>query len=72
MTPAVIVHHITPITQQNIDNPAITLNPDNLMAVCKPCHEEIHGEIGEGVLNGREQLPQRVGFDEYGNVVRLS
>lgn len=37
-----IVHHKTPITEENIDNPSITLNKNNLMYVCRNCHEALH------------------------------
>ena len=36
------VHHITPLTQKNINDPNITLNWNNLMLLCIPCHDEIH------------------------------
>jgi 5-methylcytosine-specific restriction protein A len=36
------VHHIIPITLDNIDNPLITLNPDNLICLCHDCHNAIH------------------------------
>lgn len=39
-----IVHHKTPITEDNIDNPSITLNKNNLMYVCRNCHEALHKE----------------------------
>ena len=39
---AAVVHHIKPITPQNINDPRITLNTDNLMALCTDCHAEIH------------------------------
>lgn len=42
VTPADLVHHIIPITRQNIDDPEITLNPDNLEAVCVQCHANLH------------------------------
>ena len=45
MTPAEIVHHKKPITLRNIDNPDITLNFDNLMAVCRQCHAELHKKV---------------------------
>lgn len=35
------VHHIIPLTPSNINNPAITLNWDNLMLLCRSCHELI-------------------------------
>lgn len=33
------VHHKQPITPENINNPNITLNWDNLELLCKACHE---------------------------------
>ena len=39
----VIVHHKRHITPQNIDDPNITLNHDNLEYVCHSCHDIIHG-----------------------------
>ena len=41
-TPAEIVHHRTWLTKENINDPSITLSFDNLEAVCRLCHEEIH------------------------------
>jgi 5-methylcytosine-specific restriction endonuclease McrA len=43
--PGVIVHHKTHITPENIANPAITLNFDNLMLLCRECHGEEHQRI---------------------------
>lgn len=43
MTPAEIVHHKIELTPDNIDNPKITLGFDNLEAVCRECHAQIHG-----------------------------
>ena len=39
---AVVAHHKTPITQDNITDPSITLNLDNLVALCVDCHAAIH------------------------------
>jgi len=44
MTPAEIVHHIKHINVKTIKDPNITLNYDNLMAVCRKCHAELHGQ----------------------------
>lgn len=41
-TPAVEVHHITPLTPDNINDPAVSLNPDNLVSLCKMCHTYRH------------------------------
>ncbi len=56
-TPAEEVHHIKPITPENIDNPEITLNLDNLVSLCKECHKARH--------TGREK---RYTVDEMGRV----
>lgn len=65
-----IVHHIIPLTPDNINDPAVSLNADNCELVCKACHEEAHRELGYGALNGAPEKP-RVAFDAAGNVVRL-
>ena len=41
-TPAVIVHHKVYISERNINDPNITLNWNNLEAVCRGCHAVIH------------------------------
>lgn len=40
--PGEIVHHKTHITPDNINDPDITLNWDNLLYVCRNCHADIH------------------------------
>ena len=42
IVPAVHVHHRIPITPENLDNPRITLDSSNLMALCEECHAEQH------------------------------
>ena len=58
---ACIVHHIKHITPGNINDPAITLNFDNLQALCLPCHNSMHGD-GSACTDG-------ISFDSAGNVV---
>lgn len=36
------IHHIVPITLENISDPEITLNPDNLTTLCHDCHAAVH------------------------------
>ena len=44
--PGYIVHHKIPLTLLNINDPDVSLNHDNLIYVCKDCHErEHHGDI---------------------------
>ena len=42
VVPAVHVHHRKPITPENLDDPRITLDASNLMALCEECHAEQH------------------------------
>lgn len=36
------VHHKIHITPENIYDPNITLNPDNMILLCRDCHAELH------------------------------
>ncbi len=40
--PGEIVHHIIPLTPENIGDPSIALSWDNLRLVCRDCHGEEH------------------------------
>ena len=51
------VHHIIHINSQNVNDPSITLNPDNLMLLCRDCHAEIH------------KTPKRYKVDELGRII---
>jgi 5-methylcytosine-specific restriction endonuclease McrA len=42
IVPGEIVHHKVYISPDNINDPAITLNPDNLELLCRDCHAEEH------------------------------
>ena len=66
-TPAEIVHHKVHLTPENIGDPSITLNFDNLERVCRDCHAREHPEI----YGSETECIMRVGFDADGNVVRL-
>ena len=59
---ATIVHHRQPITPENIGDPNITLNWDNLEAVCLDCHNAVHG-------NGAA-CSDEVMFDGNGNLIK--
>jgi len=41
-TPAEEVHHIIELTPENIDDQSISLNPDNLVSLCRECHRARH------------------------------
>lgn len=46
-TPATHVHHKIFLNAKNVNDPAISLNPDNLEAVCLDCHNKIHFKQGK-------------------------
>lgn len=58
LTPAEIVHHKVELTPENINDPNISLNFDNLEAVCHACHDKIH-----------DRRKRRYHVDELGNVI---
>ena len=37
-----IVHHKIVLTPENVNDPSITLNWDNLELLCRQCHSEVH------------------------------
>ena len=41
-----ILHHKTELDESNVHDPAVALNPDNLMLVCHWCHDAIHERWG--------------------------
>lgn len=56
--PAIEVHHKIHITPENINDPSITLNKDNLECLCHECHTKEHIKKNE----------KRYCIDELGNV----
>ena len=65
LIPGYIVHHKIEITPENINDPAITLNHDNLQYVCVECHNRLHG-----VYANTEPIREGLMFDEMGNIVK--
>lgn len=60
--PAEIAHHKQYITPANIHNPEITLNPDNLEALCMASHNAEHFGAGGATAAG-------LTFNENGDIV---
>ena len=58
IVPGVIVHHKVHLTPDNILDPDVTLNADNLMLLCRDCHAEIH-----------KKRTRRFDIDENGRVI---
>ena len=61
--PAEIAHHRRYLTPRNINNPDISLNPDNLEALCMACHNAEHFGTGGAVAQG-------LTFDENGDPIK--
>jgi len=59
--PGEIVHHKRYLTPDNIDDPSVSLNEDNLETLCRECHALEH----EGELPTDRALT----FDENGDLV---
>lgn len=57
-TPAEEVHHIKKLTPANIKDESVTLNWDNLVALCHDCHTKRH-----------HPHERRYIIDEYGRVM---
>ena len=57
ITPAEEVHHIIPLQPENIIDPSITLNEENLISLCRECHKARHGA-----------KEKRYTVDEFGHV----
>ncbi len=56
--PAVLVHHKIHITEANMRDVNVTLNWDNLEALCQSCHNEEHNPTKD-----------RAKFDEEGRLI---
>lgn len=63
ITPGYIVHHKVELTPDNINNPDITLNWDNLEYCCQDCHNKI--TFGEAKV-----IREGLKFNEFGEVVK--
>lgn len=44
IVPVEEVHHIIPLTPENINNPNITVNWENLVGLCRECHRQAHSK----------------------------
>ena len=56
--PATICHHKIYLNALNVNDPTISLNPDNLEALCHDCHNKEHS-LSHSITR----------FDQDGNVV---
>lgn len=42
----IVLHHIKPLTMQNVNDFSISLNPENILIVSQTAHNEIHSRFG--------------------------
>lgn len=57
-----IIHHRVPLTTETVSDLNLSLNWDNLQALCRKCHGEVHAELE------RERKGRRYTIDENGRV----
>ena len=58
VVPGEIVHHKIRLSPENINDPSVTLNFDNLELLCRDCHGEEHRTVEKRYL-----------VDELGRVI---
>ena len=56
------VHHIIEITPDNIDDPNVTLNENNLQLLCEECHNSKRREV--------KDIEDGLKFDENGDLIK--
>lgn len=59
---ATICHHKTYVTAENIHDPNVTLNWDNLESLCQDCHNKEHHKA--------PITQEGLSFDEDGNLIQ--
>lgn len=71
-----IGHHKIILTESNVDNPNISLNPDNIEIICHDCHNKEHRRFGNkksvyivygSPLSGKTELVNNI--KEYGDII---
>ena len=64
VNPGYIVHHKNHLTPDNINDPEVTLNFDELEYLCLDCHNEEHG-----VGSSKEVTREGLIFNKHGELV---
>lgn len=62
--PANEVHHKVILTPENINDPSVTTNYDNLMLLCWDCHRKIHRQNSQ-----KQNQVRRYIIDDDGKVI---
>lgn len=72
--PAEEVHHKIHLNPENISDVSVSLNPDNLICLCRDCHFAEHKEdkaAGIRRANGVTDCDEQYIFDENGYLIEL-
>ena len=64
-----IVHHKIKLTADNINNPDIALNENNLQLLCLECHTKLHEAQGD--IHQRKDAGRTIIFDCDGNIAAV-
>lgn len=75
--PAEEVHHKTKLTPKNINDPMVSMNPENLISLCGDCHKAKHErDKRDGRLKKTRYMQQailpEVEFDKEGYPVEVA
>lgn len=57
------VHHIIRLTIDNVDDISVSINPKNLILLCKDCHNKEHHRFGKRT---------KYSFDSDGNMIKIN
>ena len=69
--PAEEVHHKIHLTPENLYDPRVNLNPDNLISLCRECHFKEHvADKIRGKNQKSRNFTDSYEFDETGQLVR--
>lgn len=60
-----IIHHIKELSDANVNDANISLNPDNVEIICFRCHNKVH-DRWQGGNGGWKPVPKRV-YIVYGS-----
>lgn len=63
---ATIAHHKIIVTPENVNDPYVVWNADNIMAVSQDCHNRIHHSVSDN-----SACMPGLGFDSEGNLVLI-
>lgn len=56
----VILHHVEELTDENVDDVTIALNPDNIKIVSFKTHNRLHKRYGEGAVSRKGTVQHKV------------